>query len=159
MWLPGVRRVGKTTLCRSLAEVEYFDCELPRTRRLLEDPEDFLASVRGRRIVLDEIHRLANPAEVLKVAADHCPDVRIVATGSSARGASGRKRQVWLTPMALADVAALSPAPVEHLLLRGGPPPSAGGPLRSSAAGLPGRWPSAISRSFGVATRAARTSS
>jgi predicted AAA+ superfamily ATPase len=131
VWLPGVRRVGKTTLCRSLAEVEYFDCELPRIRRLLEDPEDFLAAVRGRRIVLDEIHRLPNPAEVLKIAADHYPNVRIVATGSSVLGATarfrdtlaGRKRQVWLTPMALADLEALGPAPLEHRLLHGGLPP------------------------------------
>ena len=32
IWLAGVRRVGKTYLCRSLPETEYFDCELPRTR-------------------------------------------------------------------------------------------------------------------------------
>jgi uncharacterized protein len=29
IWLAGVRRVGKTYLCRSLPETEYFDCELP----------------------------------------------------------------------------------------------------------------------------------
>lgn len=123
--------MGKTTLCRSLPEIEYFDCELPRTRRLLEDPEAFLASVRGKRIVLDEIHRLAHPAELLKIAADHYPDVRVLATGSSVLGASarfrdtlaGRKRQVWLTPMALADEAALGPSPLDHRLLRGGLPP------------------------------------
>lgn len=39
VWLKGVRRVGKTVLCRSLPNVEYFDCELPRTRQLLKDPE------------------------------------------------------------------------------------------------------------------------
>lgn len=131
VWLPGVRRVGKTTLCRSLENVDYYDCELPRVRRLLEDPEDFLASVHGKRIVLDEIHRLAQPAELLKIAADHYPKVRIVATGSSVLGATarfrdtlaGRKRQVWLTPMALADLEALGPAALEHRLLRGGLPP------------------------------------
>jgi len=131
VWLPGVRRVGKTTLCQSLPDIEYFDCELPRTRRLLEDPEAFLASVRRKRIVLDEIHRLANPAELLKIAADHYQEVRVVATGSSVLGASarfrdtlaGRKRQVWLTPMALADDTTLGPAPIEHRLLHGGLPP------------------------------------
>ena len=35
VWLSGVRRVGKTFLCRSLPDVEYFDCELPSTRRTL----------------------------------------------------------------------------------------------------------------------------
>lgn len=131
VWLPGVRRVGKTTLCQSLPEVEYFDCELPRTRRLFEDPETFLASVRGKRIVLDEIHRLPNPSELLKIAADHYPEVRVLATGSSVLGASarfrdtlaGRKREVWLTPMALADQAAFGPASLGHRLLRGGLPP------------------------------------
>jgi hypothetical protein len=34
VWLAGVRRVGKTFLCQSLPNVEYFDCELPRTRRM-----------------------------------------------------------------------------------------------------------------------------
>ncbi|MBI4422073.1 MAG: ATP-binding protein [Gemmatimonadetes bacterium] len=130
LWLPGVRRVGKTTLCQNLPDVEYFDCELPRTRRWFEDPEGFLASVRGKRIVLDEIHRLANPSELLKIAADHYRDVRILATGSSALGASarfrdtlaGRKREVWLTPMALADQAAFGATSLTHRLLRGGLP-------------------------------------
>jgi predicted AAA+ superfamily ATPase len=131
IWLPGVRRVGKTTLAQSLPEVEYFDCERPRVRQLLEDPEGFLGSVRGRRVVLDEVHRLPNPSELLKIAADHYHDVRVLATGSSVLGASarfrdtlaGRKREVWLTPMALADQAAFGGAPLPHRLLRGGLPP------------------------------------
>ena len=52
LWLPGVRRVGKTTLTQSLRNVEYFDCELPRQRRAMEDPEAFLDSLKGKRIVL-----------------------------------------------------------------------------------------------------------
>jgi len=83
VWLAGVRRVGKTYLCQSLPEIEYFDCELPRVRRMMEDPEGFLDTLRGKRIVLDEIHRLENPSELLKIAADHYPTVRIIATGSS----------------------------------------------------------------------------
>ncbi len=83
IWLAGVRRVGKTYLCQSLPEVEYFDCELPRTRRMMDDPEGFLEGHRGKRIVLDEIHRLDNPSELLKIAADHFPKTRIIATGSS----------------------------------------------------------------------------
>lgn len=81
VWLKGVRRVGKTVLSRSLPDTEYYDCELPRTRRLFEDPEGFLRAARGKRIVLDEIHRLANPSEILKIAADHYPDVQVLATG------------------------------------------------------------------------------
>src|SRR3989338_10163133 len=92
VWLMGVRRVGKSVLCQSLPDVRYYDCELPRVRRLLDEPESFLADQRGRRIVLDEIHRLPNPAEVLKIAADHFPATRILATGSSTLGASARFR-------------------------------------------------------------------
>ena len=131
VWLPGVRRVGKTTLCQSLPDVEYLDCERPRTRRLFDDPEEFLASVRGKRVVLDEIHRLANPSELLKIAADHYRRVRILATGSSVLGASarfrdtlaGRKREVWLTPMSLADQAAFGQLSLDRRLLQGGLPP------------------------------------
>jgi len=64
VWLAGVRRVGKTCLCQDLPEVEYFDCELPRVRRMMLDPESFLDGLRGKRIVLDEIHRLQNPSRI-----------------------------------------------------------------------------------------------
>jgi uncharacterized protein len=112
----GVRRVGKTSLAQSLSEIEYFDCELPRTRKELSDPEAFFEDKRGKRIVIDEIHRLSNPAEFLKIAADHFPDLRVLATGSSTLGASarfrdtltGRKRELWLTPMTLHDMADLN---------------------------------------------------
>jgi predicted AAA+ superfamily ATPase len=112
VWLSGVRRAGKTVLVQSLPDTEHFDCERPRVRRLLEDPEGFLDSVRGKRIVLDEVHRLEHPSELLKIAADHYPDVHIVATGSSTLGVTrkfrdtltGRKSEVWLTPMILDDL-------------------------------------------------------
>ena len=66
IWLSGVRRSGKTYLCNSLDDVEYYDCELPSVRRQLEDIEIFLKSKQKKRLVLDEIHRLANPSEILK---------------------------------------------------------------------------------------------
>jgi len=37
VWLSGVRRAGKTCLFQGLPEVEYYDCELPRVRRMMED--------------------------------------------------------------------------------------------------------------------------
>ncbi len=131
VWLPGVRRVGKTTLCRSLSDVEYFDCELPRVRRQLEEPETFLEDLAGQRVVLDEIHRLDHPAELLKIAADHHPRVRIVATGSSTLGASarfrdtlaGRKTVVWLTPMTHADQQVFGGRGLGRRFLHGGLPP------------------------------------
>lgn len=131
IWLSGVRRVGKTFLCRSLSDTQYYDCELPRTRRLLEDPESFLETCRGKRIVLDEIHRLANPSELLKIAADHFPDIKIIATGSSTLGASsrfkdtltGRKVEIWLTPMISDDLIDFGRPDLMHRLHRGGLPP------------------------------------
>src|SRR5512135_2264133 len=80
VWLAGVRRVGKTCLSQTLEDVQYYDCELPRIRRMMDDPEAFLAGLGKARIVLDEIHRLQNPSELLKIAADHHPQVRILAT-------------------------------------------------------------------------------
>ena len=131
IWLPGVRRVGKTTLCKSLTDIEYLDCELPRQRRRLEDPESFLASMRGKRLALDEVHRLRNPSELLKIAADHYPDVKIVATGSSTLAAkrkfrdalTGRKAELWLTPAMSLDLDAFKVPDLETRLLRGGLPP------------------------------------
>jgi predicted AAA+ superfamily ATPase len=131
IWLAGVRRVGKTWLCQSLPDIEYFDCELPRVRRMMQDPEGFLDDLRGKRIVLDEIHRLKNPSELLKIAADHYSATRIIATGSSTLGASrkfrdtlaGRKTDLWLTPMCLADLADANKPNLKVRFLRGGLPP------------------------------------
>ncbi len=127
----GVRRVGKTVLARSMSGFEYLDCELPRVRRLLDDPETFLESF-GRKgaVVLDEVHRLHDPAAVLKIAADHFPHVRVLATGSSTLGASarfrdtlaGRKAEVWLTPMCRADLADFGDSDLAHRILHGGLP-------------------------------------
>ena len=131
VWLSGVRRAGKTVLARSLPRAEYLDCELPSVRRLLAQPESFLRARRKRMVALDEVHRLANPSELLKLAADHFPDVRILATGSATLGASrrfrdtltGRKAELWLTPMMSQDLADFGAPDLGHRLLRGGLPP------------------------------------
>jgi len=131
VWLAGVRRVGKTCLCQSIPNIEYFDCELPRIRRSMEDPESFWAGLKGKRVILDEIHRLSNPSEILKIAADHFPSIKVIATGSSTLQAStrfrdtlaGRKVQVWLTPMMSQDMVEFGNPVLSHRLLRGGLPP------------------------------------
>jgi hypothetical protein len=82
-------------------------------------------------VALDEVHQLPNPSELLKIAADHFPETRVLATGSSTLGASGRfrdtlagrKEEVWLTPMTLADTRDFGVADVRHRLARGGLPP------------------------------------
>ena len=131
VWLSGVRRVGKTCLCQTLPDIEYFDCELPRVRRLMEDPQGFLDSIESGRIVLDEIHRLPNPSELLKIAADHYPQIKIIAIGSSTLGASakfrdtlaGRKTELWLTPIMMDDLNDFNQSNIQHRFLHGGLPP------------------------------------
>lgn len=130
VWLSGVRRVGKTTLARGLPDCVYYDCELPSVRRELEDPESWLRSHRTGPVILDEIHRLNDPAALLKIAADHFPRLKLLATGSSMLGASakfrdtlaGRKATVWLTPMNHQDLAAFADPSLPHRLLHGGLP-------------------------------------
>ena len=108
VWLSGVRRVGKTTLARMLPDPEYFNCDLPSVRRALADPELLFGQrPADSRLVFDEIHRLDNPSELLKIAADEFPDLQILATGSSTMAATrkfrdaltGRKHVVHLTPV------------------------------------------------------------
>ncbi len=129
LWLTGVRRVGKTRLCLAVPEALYLDCELPSVRRDLEDPESFLRSVTAKRLVLDEVHRLPDPAQWLKVACDHFPGLQVIATGSSTLEATrkfrdslaGRKRNLWLTPMNSHDLRAFG-GDLRTRLLRGGLP-------------------------------------
>jgi predicted AAA+ superfamily ATPase len=131
VWLSGVRRVGKTFLCKTIPDIEYFDCELPSTRRQMEEPEDFLTKLKNKKVVVDEIHRLPNPSEFLKIAADHFPSVKLIATGSSTLQASsrfrdtltGRKAEMWLTPMMSQDLIDFGNQDISHRLLRGGLPP------------------------------------
>ena len=127
IWLHGVRRSGKTFLCKSIPDIVYFDCEIPEVRRQVED-EAFLASQSGRTIALDEIHRLKNPAELLKIAADH-HNIRIIATGSSKLEANkkfkdtltGRKFNLHLTPATSSDAVDFK-AGLDERLLHGGLP-------------------------------------
>ncbi len=130
VWLMGVRRIGKTSLCYNFEGIEHYDCERPRTRTLLADPEFFLDSHRGKTIILDEIHRLDNPSELLKIAADYYKDIKIIATGSSTLGASAkfqdtltdRKREVWLTPLLLEEMEIFGNTDLRHRFLFGGFP-------------------------------------
>lgn len=130
LWVSGVRRVGKTTLCQSLPNISYFDCELPRIRQQLEDPEFFFRQHRAKTLVLDEIHRLTNPSEVLKIAADHFPKTKVIATGSSTLAArskfrdtlAGRKHELWLLPAIAKDCEAFGIESIDRRMLNGGLP-------------------------------------
>jgi hypothetical protein len=118
-------------LAKELTDTEYFNCDLPSTRRQMEDPVFFLhnRAVPGR-IVLDEIHRLDDPSSLLKIAADEFPMLRILATGSSTLDATrkfrdnlaGRKRTLHLTPVLWSECADFGISDIDRRLLHGGFP-------------------------------------
>ncbi|MBI4706115.1 MAG: ATP-binding protein [Deltaproteobacteria bacterium] len=166
LWLAGVRRVGKTTLCRLLADATLLDCELPRVRRALEDPELFFRRQGKGLVVLDEIHRLLNPSEVLKIAADHFPEVQVVATGSSTLAArrkfrdtlAGRKHVLWLLPATLADLRDFGKLDLDERMLKGGLPPFLLGPGLDDAAlreWIDSYWAKDLQELFAVDKKAA----
>jgi len=108
LWLSGVRRVGKTTLTQMLPDAVYLNCDLPSTRRAMEDPELYLETQEpGSILVFDEVHRLDDPTSLLKIAADEYPELKILATGSSTLAATrkfrdsltGRKHAIRLCPV------------------------------------------------------------
>lgn len=129
-WLSGVRRVGKTTLAKSLARARYLNCDLPSTAELLRDPESFFDAVREPIVVLDEVHQMPDPSRLLKIAADAFPHLKILAIGSSTLAATrkfrdaltGRKREILLLPVLAEELPAFDVRDVKERLLRGGLP-------------------------------------
>lgn len=123
--------LGKLYCVRLWRGLSILTANYPAYVGMMEDPQGFLEGLRGRRVVLDEVHRLSNPSELLKIAADHYPDIRILATGSSTLGVSarfrdtlaGRKVELWLTPMNSSDLLDFGLTSLRHRLLHGGLPP------------------------------------
>ncbi|MBC2602665.1 ATP-binding protein [Puniceicoccus vermicola] len=132
VWLTGVRRVGKTTLTRHWGGAHYLNCDLPRVRNQLADPELFLGQIPSGIVIFDEIHRTADPAEILKIAADEFPHLKVLATGSSTLTASrkfsdtltGRKRSVHLLPVLASEMDRFGIPDLTYRLQRGGLPPA-----------------------------------
>jgi len=132
VWLAGVRRAGKTTLARMLPESVYLNCDLPSSVRRIEDPELFFRTLPEKAVVvLDEVHRLADPSRVLKIAADEFPRCRVLATGSSTLAATrkfrdtltGRKTVLQLTPVLWTETeTGFGPLDLDRRLRHGGLP-------------------------------------
>jgi predicted AAA+ superfamily ATPase len=85
----GARQVGKTTLARQLDEhytagpVTFFDLENPRDLARLQEPLLALESLEGL-IVLDEVQRMPNLFQILRVLADRRPlPARFLVLGSA----------------------------------------------------------------------------
>ncbi len=132
IWLSGVRRVGKTTLAQMLPDAVYLNCDLPSVRRTVEDPELFLEGhTSDDLLILDEVHHLSDPSQLLKIAADEYPHLKILATGSSTLAATrkfrdsltGRKQAVHLCPVLWEECAVpFGVVNLDHRMLHGGLP-------------------------------------
>ena len=113
-----------------ISRARYYDCELPSVRREVEK-ESFWKSHGRQIVILDEIHRLSHPAEILKIAADHHSTTRVIATGSSTLSATakfrdaltGRKTRLWLTPANSLDLEAFKIHDLKKRFRLGGLPP------------------------------------
>ena len=130
VWLAGPRRVGKTVLGRQIGNALFLNCDLPSVAERLADPESFYRTVAEPFIVFDEVHQLADPSRLLKIAADAFPKLKILATGSSTLAATrkfrdsltGRKRVVSLVPVLCQELPSFGIKDVQLRLLRGGLP-------------------------------------
>ncbi len=127
----GPRQAGKTTLAKHILErlnVEnsYFNCELANVRRhfVLGDPEPLRELIGKRKfVVFDEAQTIENIGKILKIFHDTYPDVKVIATGSSAfdlankirEPLTGRADEFMLYPLSLNEVRSVFPITRERL--------------------------------------------
>lgn len=131
VWLAGLRRVGKTTLAKSLGEkFTYVNCDLPIVAEMTAQPELFFRQCPTPIMIFDEIHQLPDPSRLLKIGADEFPHLKILATGSSTLAATkkfkdslaGRKRLIHFTPVLLDELSLFHQTPLTKRLFHGGFP-------------------------------------
>jgi predicted AAA+ superfamily ATPase len=130
LWLSGVSQAGKTLLCRSLDDIEYFDCEAPETMKMLGEPDRFIERYRGKRLALDDIGCLGKCSELIDITSRHYSDTRIIATARTSANppalgpetASTHKGEIWLTPMLTDDQADFGNRDINVRMLNGGLP-------------------------------------
>lgn len=138
----GARQVGKSTLAREIADnwegqVEFFDLESRTDRIALEEPELALARHQGL-VVLDEVQRVPDLFETLRVLIDGEPSRRFLLLGSAAppllkqagESLAGRAAFHELPPFRLDEIAseeadsAATTTLASRLWMRGGFPRS-----------------------------------
>ena len=112
--------------------VVHLNCDLPSSARAVEDTELFLDGQKpGTVLVFDEVHRLADPSRLLKIAADEYPGIKVLATGSSTLAATGkfrdsltgRKVEIHLCPVLWEECSdPFGIASLDRRLLHGGLP-------------------------------------
>jgi predicted AAA+ superfamily ATPase len=137
--LIGPRQAGKTTLAHSLADIRpsiYLDLESRSDRDKLSDPELFLRDHENELVILDEIHRVPELFQTLRVLIDRgrhkgLHTGRFLVLGSAAidmlrqsgETLAGRIEYVHLGPFDVLEVDKSGKA-VTRLWLRGGFPDS-----------------------------------
>ena len=141
--LYGPRQSGKTTMLRRLTEgyasdLIWLNGDSPDVRALLEEitVAKWKTILGGKKlVVIDEAQRVANIGLSIKLLADECPDVQVMATGSSAfdlaqrtsEPLTGRKFEYLLPPLSFAELCAHhglleEKRALEHRLLYGAYP-------------------------------------
>ncbi|MEX2429391.1 MAG: ATP-binding protein [Bacteroidales bacterium] len=115
----GARRVGKTTLVKSVIEnlpdSRYINCELLQNREALETSNsEILGAFLGqyKYLVLDEAQTIRNIGSILKIIHDTFPEKKIIATGSSSfhlhqqsgEPLTGRSREFIMTALSFEEV-------------------------------------------------------
>lgn len=136
MVLLGPRQVGKTTLARHVAQrhvgAVFLDMERAADRAVLERPDLFLAQVRDRLVVIDEVQFMPELFAELRPEIDaHRRPGRFLLLGSasgtllrqSAESLAGRVAYVELPPLLVKELA-LDLPDLQTLWLRGGFPRS-----------------------------------
>ena len=118
----GPRQSGKTTLLKHLClsrepEVLWLNGDSPDVRETLENiTVSKWRAVLGKKklVVIDEAQRIAGIGLSLKLLVDECPDIQVVATGSSAfdladcthESLTGRKYEFRLLPFSFSELCA-----------------------------------------------------
>lgn len=119
----GARQVGKTTLVKEILrqygdEKDYYNCDLLNIRqRLQRQDAEALKRLFGESglVVIDEAQRVEDVGITLKILHDTCPDVQIIATGSSSFDLSnkisepltGRSILFRLFPLSLSELSSI----------------------------------------------------
>jgi len=119
--LLGPRQVGKTTLMKVLQKKSvnttlWLNADNPDDRELLNRITSSRAKELfhpGMLVIVDEAQRLENSGLILKIIHDHCPEIQLIATGSSSfeltdkikESLTGRKWTFDLLPLSFEELA------------------------------------------------------